>query len=383
MLEKMETTAPIPPAATGGEQSSIHTCEDSIPNPTDDDKQALEELLRKLDCGTNPTGLDIVSMTELQGRYFERSPAIMDGLLSVGTFLFTGAPKIGKSWLMLQLAYHVSRGLPLWGFPVRQGEVLYLSLEDTLPRLQKRLMRMFAEEDSDTLYFATRSGTLNGKLTDQLTAFTRRFPRTGLIIIDTLQRVRDMSGEAYSYASDYKAIRSLKEFTDTRHLCLLLVHHTRKEVSEDAFNMISGTNGLLGAADGAFVLYKDKRMSRQAILEVVGRDQPDQRLHLEFNREGCLWAMTEAEENYKEPVDPVLEAVAGLVSGQTTLWIGTATEHVGCLNAVSPAMGIQPNALVRRLNIYADRLLSDYSIGYQNRRKGDGKLIVLQKECVR
>lgn len=53
---------------------------------------------------------------------------------------------------------------------------------------------------------------------------------------------------------------------------MLLVHHTRKQQADDSFDRISGTNGLLGAADGAFILEKEKRTSNTASLEVSGRD---------------------------------------------------------------------------------------------------------------
>ena len=40
--------------------------------------------------------------------------------------------------------------------------------------------------------------------------------------------------------------------------------------STDSFDMISGTNGLLGAADGTFVIQKEKRTDNKAVLEVQG-----------------------------------------------------------------------------------------------------------------
>ncbi len=64
----------------------------------------------------------------------------------------------------------------------------------------------------------------------------------------------------------------LKQFADSNGICLLLVHHTRKQQSDDKFDMISGTNGLLGAADGAFLLHKEKRTDNTAILDISGRD---------------------------------------------------------------------------------------------------------------
>ena len=81
-------------------------------------------------------------------------------------------------------------------------------------------------------------------------------PDTKLIMIDTLQKVREVGGDNYSYANDYEIITRLKKFADSYGICLLLVHHTRKQNSEDKFDMISGTNGLLGAADGGFILRK-------------------------------------------------------------------------------------------------------------------------------
>lgn len=67
-----------------------------------------------------------------------------------------------------------------------------------------------------------------------------------------------------------------------------LWHHTRKMEASDGFDMISGTIGLLGAADGAFILQKKKRTDPTATMQVVGRDQPDQELTLEFNQERCI-----------------------------------------------------------------------------------------------
>ena len=73
--------------------------------------------------------------------------------------------------------------------------------------------------------------------------------KNGYQLIDTLQKVREMGSEAYSYADDYQIVGKLKQFADRNGLCLLVVHHTRKQPSGDKFEMISGTTGLLGCAD--------------------------------------------------------------------------------------------------------------------------------------
>ena len=76
---------------------------------------------------------------------------------------------------------------------------------------------------------------------------------------------------------------------------MVIVHHTRKLAADDKFDMIAGTNGLLGAADGGFVLSKEKRTSNAAVLDVTGRDQEDQRLHLNKNPKTLVWELESVE----------------------------------------------------------------------------------------
>ena len=119
----------------------------------------------------NPDDLETVSMMELYDTAYPPKLPIVDGLLYNGTYLFVGSPKIGKSFFMAQIGYHISKGLPLWGFSVRQGTVLYLALEDDYARLQKRLSQMFGMEGSENFYFATKSKSLNAGLEQQLVQF--------------------------------------------------------------------------------------------------------------------------------------------------------------------------------------------------------------------
>lgn len=228
-----------------------------------------------------------------------------------------GAPKVGKSFFTLQLAYHVSTGTQLWNYPVSKGAVLYLALEDDYRRLQERLYRMFGTENTPDLHFSVTAHQLGKGLNEQLQGFVREHPNTKLIIIDTLQTVREVSSENYNYSSDYEVITGLKKFADSVGICLLLVHHTRKQKSNDTFDMISGTNGLLGAADGAFILHKEKRTSNKATLEVSGRDQQEQKILLVSNEETLSWDFDSAEtELWKTPPEPLLERVAEFITAE-------------------------------------------------------------------
>lgn len=321
-----------------------------------------------------------ISMTELYDQVYEPRKPIVEGLLYPGTYIFAGAPKVGKSFYMAQLAYHVAAGLPLWDYAVRQGTVLYLALEDDYARLQKRLSRMFDLEGVDNLYLVTDARAMADGLEIQMEQFITLHSDTVLIIIDTLQRIRDLGSEQYSYSKDYEVIKRLKEFGDNHGICLLIVHHTRKMEAEDSFDMISGTNGLLGAADGAFVLKKKKRTDLTATLSIVGRDQQDQELSLKFDQEKCCWNYVSAEtEPWKIPPDPVLEAISRLFSDSTGGYEGSASMLLEDLKKTDPDISITANALGRKLNICADRLLNEYGIRYESTRTHSGRCIRLSK----
>ncbi|MBR0378316.1 MAG: AAA family ATPase, partial [Lachnospiraceae bacterium] len=255
--------------------------------------------------------LNTISMTELYDTTYPARAAIVDGFLYAGTYLFVGAPKIGKSFFMAQLAYCISTGNDLWDFNTHRGTVLYLALEDDYARLQRRLSDMFDVEENDKLHFATKAKMLSDGLDRQLENFIKEHNDVRLIIIDTLQKVREVTSDRFSYASDYQVVTKLKEFSDAHNICILVVHHTRKMESEDSFEMISGTNGLLGAADGAFVMVKKKRTDNSATISVVGRDQQDQELSVQFDVDHCIWKLVKLEtEMWKPKPDPVLEQIA-------------------------------------------------------------------------
>ena len=230
MTEKEKMTAPIASVGADVEQSSSNklTNQSIADLPGKGNLQAINnaENTAKSANKKNPDDLETVSMMELYDTAYPPKLPIIDGLLYNGTYLFVGSPKIGKSFFMAQIGYHISKGLPLWGFSVRQGTVLYLALEDDYARLQKRLSQMFGMEGSENFYFATKSKSLNDGLERQLVTFVTEHKDARLIIIDTLQKVREVGGDKFSYASDYEIVTKLKAFSDKYGICFLVVHHT-------------------------------------------------------------------------------------------------------------------------------------------------------------
>ena len=263
-----EMTAPNVSVGADTEQSSQTFTDHSLTDFDPDFKGSDDDFYREMQRRMAPDYLETVSMTTLYDTDFEGQEPLIDGLLYRGAYLLAGSPKVGKSFLMAQLAYQVSTGLPLWGYKVRKTGVLYFALEDNYARLQRRLFRMFGAEAAENLYFATHCKTANSGLEDQIRSFMKEHPNTGLIIIDTLKRVREVGGADFSYSSDYDIVARLKTVADSYKVTMVIVHHTRKLAADDKFDMIAGTNGLLGAADGGFVLSKEKRTSNAAVLDV-------------------------------------------------------------------------------------------------------------------
>lgn len=377
---KKKTTAPDTSVGADDGQSlhnstenSISTFEQEINGDFQNSAERLDEIYRRMQRLTDPHYLHTISMTELYQTAYQSRPPIIDGLLYAGAYILAGAPKIGKSFLVAQIAYHVSTGEALWGCEVHPGTVLYLALEDDFQRIQSRMFMMYGVNDTDHLHFATAAGKIGNELDEQLENFVREHPDTKLIIIDTMQKIREVGGEAYSYASDYEIIGKLKQFADKHRICILTVHHTRKQPAGDSFEMISGTTGLLGCADGSLLMQKKKRTALEATIDVVGRDQQDQILYLNKGPDTQIWNLERTEnELHREPPDRILEAVAKLVSAERREWTGSPSEFADAVNT-----GMAANALTKYLNVKHGRLMEEYGVSYENKAKHSGRKVTL------
>ncbi len=337
----------------------------------EENSQDIELLLRRMN---DPGFMPVVSMEDIYGMVFSAKEWIVEGLLRSGVYILAGAPKIGKSFMVAQIAYHVSTGRPLWGYPVRQSPVLYMALEDDHQRLQERMFRMFGVDSTSDLYFSIEAKNLREGLEEQIATFITEHPGTRLVIIDTLKKIRPGDDESYSYARDYADIAQLKKVAATHDICLLLVHHTRKkEDDSDAFNKISGTNGLTGAADASFIFTKTSRMESGAVLQYTGRDAADQLLYMKRNQETLVWDLDRIEtESFAPPPDPVLIAVSQIVTADSPSWSGSPTELSETLTE-----DISPIALTKHLNVNAGRLQKEYSIRYRRKNLHEGRRIFL------
>lgn len=163
MNKQKETTAFVS-SVGADERQSINVSENSI----------------SLNC-EKIKNFEAISMSELYDTVYPSKPPLIDELLYHGVYLFVGAPKIGKSFLMAQLAYHISTGIPIWNYTVRKGTALYLALEDDYRRLQERLYRMFGTDSTDNLFSQFQRTVLEMDWTLSYSSLCRNTPTQALL----------------------------------------------------------------------------------------------------------------------------------------------------------------------------------------------------------
>lgn len=305
---------------------------------------------------------------------FEPIRFIVNGLIPQGFHILAGAPKTGKSWLLLLLCLKVSQGEPLWNFTTEKGTVLYLCLEDSTNRIQDRLSEL-TEEAPDNLHFATSVHCLTEDLSNQIELFIKEHPDTNLIVIDTLQMVRQPVANVNSYAADYKDIGLLKNISDKYGITIIAVQHLRKKFDSDPHQMISGSSGLIGAADGSYVLQKEKVGDDTAKLYIRGRDIEEQVLTIKFNLETMQWEFisTDTAQTDRLNSDAVLSLLLLFMKNERE-FLGTATELAKRLGN-----NIKANVLTRKLSKFRKEL-SDIGIEFEKSRSGERREILLVYE---
>lgn len=298
---------------------------------------------------------------------------VVDQLIPQGLHILAGSPKIGKSWLMLQLCLQVSKGEPLWEYDTNKCDVLYLCLEDTYNRVQNRMFHI-SDEASSNLHFAIAAKLIDNGLKEQIENFISLHPDTGLVVIDTFQRIRGMSFNTNAYANDYCDTALLKSIADKHGIALIVVHHLRKNTADDPVMMISGSTGISGGVDCNYVLVRDKRSVDTAKLVVSGRDTEYQEITIKF--EHCTWQFISCEKSEdiaKRETPAIIFQLVEFMKIQSD-WIGNATELLTAMgNSDTPY-----NTVTKLINQFHNSVLAENCITYAYRRDGGKRYISLK-----
>lgn len=254
------------------------------------------------------------------------------GLLPAGLSFLVAAPKMGKSWMALDLCLAVASGGEWLGRKVNQGPTLYLDLEDSANRAQARMRTLLDGFTAapETCTFRLLAPILGPDLFKILDEWIAANPGAKVVCIDTFQKIKPATGKnETSYSADYRICAPLQSWAQQHNICVLLVHHTKKGTgSADIFEGINGSQGLMGSADAVLMLTKgDGRFAEEATLSVTGRDVDMEQYAARFNKASCRWELlgtVEEQALQSFESNPAVLTIKELTAGGE--WKGTVQE---------------------------------------------------------
>ncbi len=277
---------------------------------------AVENIRNTVGQAAKPV-FDVVKATALMARIFVEQTWLVAGLLTYGLTLLAGKPKIGKSWLVMELAICVARGTKFLEMDTTRADVLVVSLEDGARRMRRRLEAIGVDGAVEGLDFVFDLPKTKGKagVFDAVKDHLDKNPGCKLVVIDTLGRIREQDDktDGNSYGADTDFLARFQRLAVEREVAMVIIHHVRKSKANDVFDTMSGTTGLTGAADILMVL-DGKRGENVKSLHITGRDIEDKVLAMEM--ENCVWRLADASSIPSGPAltperRKVLDAITG------------------------------------------------------------------------
>lgn len=174
------------------------------------------------------------SCEEIMTTVYKPIEFVIDGLLAQGLYILAGAPKVGKSWLVLDMCLSISKGESVLGQKTLQGTALYLCLEDSYARIQNRLYEPSAPKSKDNIFLAALYVYLKRHIS---------FSGTASELVSELKEVtqeqfypnrvtRDLVQNGYTlrkYGIDF-------QYKRTRNGRLIILHYDRERDSSDGKN---------------------------------------------------------------------------------------------------------------------------------------------------
>ena len=270
----------------------------------------LRELVAKA-----PELKDKIRVTKLGGSnlmsmHFDPIKWIVPNMLPQGMALLAGTPKTGKSRMALNIALAVATGGKALGkMNVKQGSVLFLSLEDSARRMHEHLTEIYynTEVNLDKIEFWFETKLINEGGLQDIEQWLKDHPDARLVVVDTLQKIRPKETNGGLYAQDYNAVSPLTDLSSKYNIAIVVIHHLNKrQNSEDPMELISGTTGLTGGVDSTIVV-KRKRGENQAVMHLYGRDMEDTDIALDFTGGSWVWLGNEKQVRMSEDRQAIID----------------------------------------------------------------------------
>lgn len=262
-------------------------------------------LCPSLRSGISPAsgrGNQGITGAALQGKVFAPIKWIVPDYFVEGLTLLAGKPKLGKSWLALNLATAVAAGGAAFGVAgCEAGDVLALTLEDNERRLQSRLLQMMGERAwPGRVTFHTGWPKLDVGGAEDIESWIGTADKPRLVIVDVWTKVRGRpDGKKTQYADDFDTLAVLQQIALKHCIAIVVLHHaSKRDNPEDPFDLVSGTTGLTGAADSVMILRKEAGQA-DAILYGRGRDLPVFEKAMRFDETRGLWSVLGDAEAYR------------------------------------------------------------------------------------
>lgn len=329
-------------------------------------------------------GVASIAASDLQTAKIDPPEWLIPDVLPQGLAILCASSKVGKSWMAMQMCLAISRGKEFLDYASNQAGCLYLALEDGIFRLKDRLNKVLdGGKAPSNFYLSIKANGLDGGLIKQLDEEFEEHPDIKLIIIDTLQKVRGSAKkDEIAYATDYRELGALKEYADNKRICIFLIHHLRKMADEnDVFNMISGSNGIMGVCDTIFIIYKKKRQDENAVLFMTGRDIRQQDVVVHFDETKYQWEMvgTAEEEERKRKKreydnNPIVKTVKDLLKQYPMGWKGTATDLIKAVYDVTGSPCIYSTAALGKEITSIETQLYYDGIEHSMKRSGSSRV---------
>jgi AAA domain len=232
---------------------------------------------------------------ELQSMEFPLLNWIVPNIIPAeGVALICSKPKFGKSWLAFDLCIACTTERYILGnIKPAQGSALYLALEDSKRRLQRRMTKLlptFGATWPESLTLKTEWRRLHEGGLEDIRAWHAETKKAGrkpiLVVVDVLAKVRNPVGARPLYEADYGALADLAKLANELGFAIVVLHHTRKMAADDLMETVSGSYGISGAVDTVLVM---ANKPNGAVLDVRGRDVESAELAIEFGKQTCRW----------------------------------------------------------------------------------------------
>lgn len=280
--------------------------------------------------------------------------------------------KLGKTHLAIQLSKDlITEGLFMDHFVTHKTGTCLLLLEDGTARAQRRFWKI-TDDIPEGVRVIEEAERLDTGLLDQIKEDLLDHPETGVYVIDTFASVRPPV--KYSHQTDYQHSRMFADFGTANQVCVLLVHHCRKnDRFGDSFDNISGTNGLTAGATGMIVLAEDDRNPGRVIMTTKGKDIEQQSYRVEFS--SGLWRVVESLSCLDKGDYFIPECVTSTIEWtrkNVDEWIGTTAQLYELVGVSDMSVGAYGKYLAQYCCY-----MRDVGIEFSRRRTRIGTMVTL------